>query len=355
MPLYRAADYLRDQPLGLWALEGRAEVLQIERNAAIAIRRIYLASADALRLKLEREGAATLAGKAFTDIQADLLVESAKLGMALEDRLATDTAKAVAAGAKGSQQALAGLVVGNAAFDQAALVKAFASVNQWATLAQWSRTANGLTLSERIWSTAATFRQDLKALIDMSVASGLGAKDTAVLIDKLAREGGCQLKRTVLADYPNAAERFGKYYDGQLNWEALRLARTEIQVSANEAAVIAGRLTPGYVGSRWMLSDAHPETDICDDYAEADDYGLGPGGYAAGHEMVYAHPNCLCYNVPIMMDREQFVDNLVRWQRGESWPDMDDWYQNVYRSVVSTGEANVPKALERTAPRTRKE
>lgn len=349
MPLYRAADYLRDQPLGLWAIAGRADLLSIERSAAQAIRRIYEASAEAIRLKLEREGSLTLAGKAFLNIQVDLLTESAKLGLALEDRLKVDTAKAVMAGAKGAQGALGGLVAGNAAFDGAMLQKAFASVNQWATLAQWARTANGLTLSDRIWSTAATFRSDLKNLIDMSISSGLGAKDTAVLIDKLAKQGGYQLKQTVLADYPKAAERFGQYYNGNLNWEALRLARTEIQFAANEAAVIAGRLTPGYVGSRWMLSDEHPETDICDDYADADDYGLGPGGYAAGHEIVYAHPNCLCYLAPIMMDREEFVDKLVDWQSGGKWADMDDWYQNVYRSVSDTGAADVPKALERTA------
>lgn len=343
--------YLQDQPLGIWGLEARTEWLRLERENAAAIKRLYLTTAGALARKVEKLPANDLTGKAYKSIETDLIAESAKLGMGLEDRLKVDTAKAVATGTKGTQKALAGLIdKAGIGLSPAVMQKAFVSVNQWATMAQWARTANGLTLSDRIWSTAGTFRQDLKTLIDMAVESGLGAKDTAVLIDKLASEGGYQLKRTVLENYPKAVERFGKFYDGQTNWEALRLARTELAYAANEGVVIAGRLTPGYLGARWILSDAHPETDICDDYASADDYGLGPGGYSKGNEVLFAHPNCLCHIESIFEDREEIVRKLQDWKKDPAaWPDMEDWHQKVYQGIVNNGVVDVPAAMKSSA------
>lgn len=350
MQLYRPADYLRDQPVGLWALEGRADVLRIMRDNAAYLKKLYAASAEAIALRISKIPEDELMKLSAKAIQADLIAESTKIGLALEERLKVDTAKAVAAGAKGTQKALTGLFASSeqTQINLAVLGKVYTSVNQFATLAQWARTINGLTLSDRIWSTAGTFRSTLTSLINMSVATGLGSKDTAKLIDALAKGGGYQLKKTVLADYPKAVSRFGKHYGGNLNWEAFRLARTELAFAANEATIIAGQMTPGYKGTRWMLSEAHPETDVCDDLANADPDGLGPGGYAKGNEPLTPHPNCICYQVPILMEREEFMNNMVRWTKGEKWDEMDSWYKEVYKGYLDKGTVNVPAVLRTT-------
>lgn len=350
MPLYRPADYLRDQPVGLWALEGRTDVLRIMRENSAYLKKLYKTSAEAIALKIAKMSPDDLRRLAAKAMQADLIAESTKIGLGLEERLKVDTARAVAAGAKGTQKALAGLFAGSNqnVIDQAVLSKVFASVNQYATLAQWARTINGLTLSDRIWATSGAFRSTLTSLINMSVATGLGSRETAKLIDALAKGGGYQLKKTVLANYPKAVSRFGEFYSGDINWEAFRLARTELAFAANEATIISGRMTPGYYGTRWMLSESHPEPDICDDLAERDEDGLGPGGYAKGNEPLTPHPNCICYQVPILMEKDEFIKNMNTWAKGGTWNEMDSWYKDVYKGYIEKGKVNIPAVLSAT-------
>jgi len=68
----------------------------------------------------------------------------------------------------------------------------------------------------------------------------------------------------------------------------------------NGHAFIESSRDAGAIGMRWCLSPSHPRADICDDYATADKYGLGPGGYPMDAIPAFpAHPLCLCYLVPI--------------------------------------------------------
>lgn len=335
---YGTREYLRANKLGIWAIENRIKVLELQQQNARAIRRIYLEASRDLARQI-----ASMADGAHKEVlqamQRSLEIQAASVGKSLKERLMLDTRTAVDYGAEGVHKPFAFVLNKAGAITAgkvtaAGLSRTFAQVNELAVLAQWARTVGGLTLSERIWSVSLKFRDELKMLIDMSVAEGLGAKKTAQLIEVLANKGGHQLKRTVLADYPKAWQRFGQYcWSKNTNWEALRLARTELNFSYHEAAVIAGRMTPGYVGCKWNLSPAHPEYDICDEYAENDEDGLGPGGYKSGNEPLFSHPNCLCYLTPIFNDDDSWSNKVADWVNGGSNPELDKWYSEVYRGT----------------------
>lgn len=71
----------------------------------------------------------------------------------------------------------------------------------------------------------------------------------------------------------------------------------------------------------------------CDDLASADLYGLGPGGYPAGDEPPYPHPQCLCTASPIAENTKDFVGRLKKWlEDPDSEPHIEQWYNEFYRA-----------------------
>lgn len=332
MAAYTLADFTMQSPQGHWTLKARANLLKLERENASAITQIYDDAAVYLSGQIRKVGN-PWDEQSLRQMKRSIAKQREQIGKSLRERLIGDTHRAAQNGTLGFQgplfENLTGMDTGGR-FTRMGLTTAFANTSNLAVAAMWGRAVNGLLLSERIWQSTQAFQTELTRLVNVAAASGMGSVELSKLIEKLAREGGHQLKSTILADYPNAARRFGRHFPKTLNWEALRLARTELAFAYNSAAVMAGRQTPGYEGCRWLLANTHPKEDICDEYASADPDGLGPGCYKKGNEPVYAHPNCLCTTVPILMPREEFTKRLSSWVRGDSWPEMDHWYKDVY-------------------------
>lgn len=81
---------------------------------------------------------------------------------------------------------------------------------------------------------------------------------------------------------------------------AERIARTEMARAQNAGVYEKYVDNDDCIGFRWRLSSAHPVYDICDMYAKADLYGLGPGIYPKNQlPMMPAHPNCMCHIQPV--------------------------------------------------------
>ena len=184
----------------------------------------------------------------------------------------------------------------------------------------------------------------MRDLIQESVAIGQDAVTTARMIQQYVRQGA----QTLAKDYPNMMKRMKGRVPGDICYEALRLARTEMTAAFGEGTIAAARVSPSYIGMKWVLSHSHPVADICDVLA-AHDEGLGRGVYSPGNEPPYpAHPNCLCALVPIHEEPEKFVEKLKRWaENPESEPELEQWYQNIYKP--GAGKAKLPKASQEAA------
>ena len=86
-------------------------------------------------------------------------------------------------------------------------------------------------------------------------------------------------------------------------FNAMRVFRTEINRAHGIANQRSAAATPGCVGTRFLLSRAHPKADICDLLAAQNLYGLGPGVYPHGTSPWPAHPNTLSYEVTVLEDQ----------------------------------------------------
>ena len=336
-----ASDYQK------WALAARKQYIQLRLRQDKEIANLYIRSADRIAKELKQIGTTTVSGqiqkKHFKELEKSLRAEAERIQKGLTEAFVDYINSAAKAGAGYTQGVVLNL------FDQAGLKtsgirKLFSRVNKQAVEAVWARTRNGLYLSDRIWEQSENYRTIMRDLIQESVAIGQDAVKTARMLQQYVRQGA----QTLAKDYPNMMKRMKGRIPGNISYEALRLARTEMTAAFGEGTIAAARVSPSYIGMKWVLSHSHPMVDICDTLAEHDE-GLGRGVYSPGDEPPYpAHPNCICTLVPVHEEPEKFVERLKKWtENPESEPELEQWYQNIYKP--GEGKGKLPRASQKAA------
>ena len=330
-----------------WALAARKQYIQLRLRQDKEIVGLYIRSADRIAKELQQIGTTTVSGRIqkrhLKKLEKSLRAEAELIQKGLTEAFVDYIDSAVKAGVGYTQGVVLNL------FDQAGLKtsgirKLFSRVNKQAVEAIWARTRNGLYLSDRIWEQGEKYRTIMRDLIQESVAIGQDAVTTARMIQQYVRQGAMTLAKS----YPNMMKRMKGRIPGNISYEALRLARTEMSAAFGEGAIAAARVAPSYIGMKWVLSKSHPAPDICDTLATYDS-GLGPGVYRPGDEPPYpAHPNCLCALVPIHEEPEKFIEKLKKWtENPESEPELEQWYQNIYKP--GEGKGKLPRASQKAA------
>lgn len=330
-----------------WALAARKQYIQLRLRQDKEIANLYIRSADRIAKELQQIGTTTISGqirkKHLKELEKSLRAQAELIQKGLTEAFVDYIDSAAKAGVGYTQGVVLNL------FDQAGLKtsglrKLFSRVNKQAVEAIWARTRNGLYLSDRIWEQSEKYRTIMRDIIQESVAIGQDAVTTARMIQQYVREGAMTLAKR----YPNMMKRMKGRIPGNISYEALRLARTEMSAAFGEGAIAASRVAPSYIGMKWVLSGSHPVPDICDTLSTYDS-GLGPGVYPPGDEPPYpAHPNCLCALVPIHEEPEEFVAKLKNWlEDPENEPELEQWYQNIYKP--GEGKAKLPKASQKAA------
>lgn len=314
-----------------WALEARKKYVELRLRQDPAIRRLYIRAADSIAKDLRKLQARTysdtLRRQHLEELEASLRREAARFTDELSGQLQEAIQEAVNAGT-GFSRAVALDLGKQAGWDGGRLREIFAQVNRQAVEAMWARTRDGLYLSDRIWRAGENLRATMRDIVQEAVATGQDAVKTARMLEKYVRTDA----RTLAKDYPNMMKRMAGRIPGNITYEALRLARTEATAAFGEGTIAAARVSPSYVGMKWVLSKAHPLPDICDTLADAD-FGLGRGVYPPGNEPLYpAHPNELCHLIPVHQQPEDFVKRLKRWKENpELEPELEKWYNDIYK------------------------
>ncbi len=211
---------------------------------------------------------------------------------------------------------------------------------------------NGLNLSGRLWQ----LDREAKDGINQVLMNGLSKGDSAWNIAKdleqfLGGNADCprwtktrlyqRTKKDIAAGDTGGLVR-GDACQGQgVAYNALRLARTEIQKAHALATDKAMAMQPWVKKEQCHLSGAHPEHDECDDVVSGGEKSQGI--YEVGTIEYPLHPNCLCFKTAVMMDEKEFTAKLRGWMQGtEEWAGMDE-----YEKAVG-GDASVslmPEAL----------
>lgn len=182
--------------------------------------------------------------------------------------------------------------------------------------------ADGLKLSDRIWRLDRLAREQILQAIENAIVRGDSAQQAALdylrrsqpVPDNIAADAAAARPDAVAARVTTAV--LGAT-DDSLLFKLERLFRTEINRAYTEAFVASLASVPGAQQVKFNLSPLHPRTDVCDLYARANLYGLGPGVYPLGEQPYPAHPQTLSYLTPVFTDEISDADRAGQ----ESWQD----------------------------------
>lgn len=315
-----------------WALEARKKYIELRLRQDPEIRGLYIRVADRVAKELRKLALKTpssyLRKRQLEELETVLRAEADRLTGSLTKAFEQYIEQAVDVGGGYSQAVTLDLLKkAGVGISATGLRIMFVTVNRQAVEACWARTKKGLFLSDRIWEQGEKYRNTMRDIIQEAVATGQNAVKTARMLQQYVRQGAGTLARY----YPKMMERMAGRVPGDICYEALRLARTEMTAAFGEGTIAAAQVSPSYQGMKWVLSNTHPVTDICDELAAADLYGLGAGVYSPGEEPpMPAHPNCLCTLVPIHEPPDQFLNRLKKWRDDpESDPELEKWYQEL--------------------------
>ena len=201
---------------------------------------------------------------------------------------------------------------------------------------------DGFKLSQRLWRWDSESSTQIKNILNTGVTSGTSAWDLAKRLEGYVgadadcpRWASSRLFKLTKKDIAGG-DTTGLYSkgacDGQgVSYNALRLARTEIQAVHNMASLDVMKRSPWVKGVNIKLSREHPEKDICDTMAEGSPYPIDET------PLPPYHPHCLCYPESALMDEGDFVKQLNGWIGGETWAEMgaySTWNQAPQTSIL---------------------
>lgn len=232
--------------------------------------------------------------------------------------------------------AFAGLVVRhNSYFTGATLTEAETDTAQYVALvAQWQNRRNlalkqakqrtygdGLNLSQRIWRLEHGGMDRIKRTLAQaysertSAAKLAQALEAELGVDKdMPRWTRQRLYGMTPSDRAASSKGLLRGTENRtqgLAYNALRLARTEIQY----ANIAVGRdiaiNAPWVTGRKVTLSPGHPKIDICDEYA-------AKGALPKDTDVLLLHPNCMCFYTDVLMNKAAFLADVKAWMKGDN-------------------------------------
>lgn len=158
-----------------------------------------------------------------------------------------------------------------------------------------SRRTNGFALADRIYAQGRTSVLEAGRIVEQGLAQQVDARSLAKQVRNL----------------------YDPAVPGGTSYAAMRLARTEINNAHHDTTIRLTKEQPWVTHYRWHLSGSHPKPDECNEYAETDHAGMGPGVYAKGGIPSKPHPHCFCYLEVFQEDRDAFLSKLTSGQYDE--------------------------------------
>lgn len=197
----------------------------------------------------------------------------------------------------------------------------------------------GLNLSQKVWRYTGMFRDELENTLDLAIGEGVPANRLAAQIKKYLQDPDKFYRRfrIKVGEDENGQPIYGRkwkrrVWDKEANsykWvddspkhfhpgrgvyrssarNAQRLARTEINIAYRTADFERWAQLDFVVGIEIKLSNNHPVSDICDDLK---------GVYPKTFRWKGWHPNCRCYQVPVLAKQEELDEMLDKILDGDN-------------------------------------
>ncbi len=189
---------------------------------------------------------------------------------------------------------------------------AMAGLLAYSLLSADSTADDGLSLTDRLQRLKDGAVQQIAAILRRNIVAAQDAKQAAEAAKTQGESVPPDIKTR--ANLAQASELIRAVEQGLISGDtpayaaARRVFRTEANRIHGEAYQAGAGSNPEVVGMRFNLSPNHPRVDICDYYASANLYGLGPGVYPVGEAPWPAHPNTMSYLTAVFADEVKTKD-----------------------------------------------
>lgn len=180
---------------------------------------------------------------------------------------------------------------------------------------------DGLILSDRLWRMENDGLARIRGTLAMAMSERTNAVDLAKKLEGALGVDADMPRWTRDRLYGMSAKERAASGGGLLRgsenrsrgvaYNALRLARTELQYANHAVTTEIAKRSPWVTGRHVRLSPAHPQIDICDEYASG-------GPYPVGDELLPLHPNCLCFYEEDLMPPDVFTSQVSGWLNGRN-------------------------------------
>ncbi len=212
-----------------------------------------------------------------------------------------------------------------------------------------TRVIEGMQLSDRIWRVDQEAQERIKQVYLNALSQGQSAWDLAKELEQYLGAGqDCprwtstrlfgRTKGEIAAGDQTGLKRGDDCAEQGVAWNALRLARNEIQVAHQMANDAIWAKIPWIEKEKIHLSDAHPPIGCeCESIAGKE--------YPKGEIILPIHIQCMCYKTAVLMKADDFTSQLGTWMRqGQGWPAMDE-YQEMIGGDVSVSLLDMAGAV----------
>lgn len=167
-----------------------------------------------------------------------------------------------------------------------------------------NRTVDGLNLSDRVWNLSYQLQREIEWTIFAGLSEGQSAQTMARSMKRFLRNPDALYRRVrnakgkLVLSKPAKAFKPGQGVYRSAYKNAMRVARTEVNTAYRTADHDNYKNKPYVLGIEVRLSDAHPRYDMCDELK---------GTYPAWFKFVGWHPQCICFTVPIMPSKAEWL------------------------------------------------
>lgn len=226
--------------------------------------------------------------------------------------------------------------------------------------------ASGLNLSQRVWRYTGAYKRELENTIDLALGEGTAANRLATTVKKYLNDPDRWYRRfrVKVGEDEDGNPAYGRVwkrrtYDKEsqsYKWvddnpkdyhpgrgvyrssyrNAQRLARTETNIAYRTAEYDRWQDMPFIIGIEIKLSNNHPVPDICDALK---------GVYPKTMKWTGWHPNCRCYQVPVLAARDEvgkMVDNILDGKSPDSVKCADE-VTDIPKHFVSWARVNAER------------
>jgi len=185
--------------------------------------------------------------------------------------------------------------------------------------------SDGYTLSERIWRAGSDYPVQMNRVLAAGFAQGRDPVKIAKDMEVYIADGKRKLAERYGPNLRSGTKQWVKRIRGKVDYRALRLVRSELYMSLQEAGRESGRANPGAMDQYdWILNPGRQQWGcVCPDNAAG-------SPYTYQNVPSYPHPHCACRTQARLRKRKTFVNDLKKWSRGQDVEYLDQWNREFY-------------------------